>query len=133
MFVPFLHWRRPTALYHLSKERYGKYFEPSLETGGALIEESWFKTKWNLQMMYQHEMEEQGAILRAIFLHREATEDTKVVDYLLWVSFVWELYQRALKDEEFEDEGFIRFVQSDLSLQEEFNVTFKFRKANQPD
>lgn len=115
--VPFYNPMRPTALYYLDRLRYGKYFQPSLEQRGNLLDESWHKVKWNLQMMYQREMERQGAILRAIFMEREANEDTLVVDYLLWISYQWDLYESYLKDGG-EDEGFIRFVQSELSYKE---------------
>jgi len=117
-FVPFLNLRRPTPLFWLDRDRYSKYFKPTLDRGGKPLHERWFKVKTELQKMYQRECEAQGAILRDIFLEREATEDTKVIDYLLWVNYQWELYQRFLGDGG-EDEGFVRFVQSDLSRNEE--------------
>lgn len=117
-FVPFLNLRRPTALYWMDRDRYGKYFQPTLDRGGKPLHERWFKVKVELQKMYQHELEDQGAVLKEIFLQREAREDTKAVDYLLWIGYQWDLYQIYLNDGG-EDEGFLRFVQSDLSRNEE--------------
>lgn len=115
--IPFYHPMRPTALYYLDRLRYGKYFKQDIDRGGKVVDEDWHKVKWSLQQMHQRELEEQGAILKAIFLQREANESTKAIDYLLWISYQWDLYQSYLADSG-EDEGFIRFVQSELSYAE---------------
>ena len=115
--IPFYNPMKPTALYYLDKLRYGKYFAKSEEKRGKPIYEEWHKVKWNLQQMHQRELEEQGAILKDIFLQREANESTKAIDYLLWISYQWDIYQAYLADGG-EDEGFIRFVQSELSYRE---------------
>lgn len=125
-WVPFVYYDRPTAMYFLDKIRYGKYFHRRLDLGGIMLHENDHKVKRNIQMLYQSEMEQQGTILRSIFVKREAAEDSKVVNYLMWLDWQWTIYQRALSDEEYQDEGFVRFVQSDLTHATELTENFKF-------
>lgn len=114
-------------MYFLDKTRYGKYFGPKMDMGGSQIYESDFKTKWYLQQMNQAEMIAQGITLNAIFQKKEASADSNAVTYLLWLDWQWSLYQKTLKDNTFMDEGFVRFVQSDLSNDVELTESWKIK------
>lgn len=115
-------WRvpRPTVFYYMDKLRYGKYFDTKDDgMQGYPLPQSDFTRKNFIQASYQREMEEQGAILREIFLEREATEDSKVVDYLNWLGWQWAIFEAYLKKPDSEAMEFLAFVQSDLSFAEE--------------
>jgi hypothetical protein len=124
-FIPFLRTRKITALYCLSLRRYGKYITYPLVDNAAYV--NWHKFKCIIQSDYQNDMVAQGKILNAIFTVREATADSTVVDYLNWVSWMWQLYEKNLKRSEFEDDGFIRFVQSGLVHDTELTETWIFK------
>ena len=103
----------------MDKLRYGKYFDNLRPTSTKKVHVNWHRVKQSVQEMYQREMEEQGAILKELFIAREATEDSKAVDYLLWINYQWDLYVKNLQRGEFKFDNFIDFVQSDLSKDEE--------------
>ena len=110
----------PTVFYYMDRFRYGKYFEKGDDMPGEPMLAEDFRCKNAIQGLYQQEMEKQGAILRAIYLAREATEDSKVVDYLGWIGWQWSLYQSYLKKVDAESSmEFLPFVQSSLSYCEE--------------
>ena len=126
-WIPFVFYNKPTAMYRLDRIRYAKYFSPTMDLGGRPVEETAFKTKWSLQQTYQAEMEAQGKILKAIFIEKEAGISSTACDYLLWLDWQWTLYQNALNDKEYSDEGFVRFVQSDLTDATELTETWKIK------
>lgn len=125
--IPF-YWRNhPTALYYMSRERYSKYFTETSPKSVTKTYTNWHQVKQGIQQMHQHELEEQGRILKAIFIDREATEDSRAVDYLLWLDFQWSLYQKNLKRAEFKFDNFVDFVQSDLVHDTELSETWKIK------
>lgn len=115
----------PTALYYLDKVRYAKYISTDREKTTSYI--NWHHRKWNIQREYIKELEHNGPILRSIYVSRVAEDGSRAVDYLNWLSWVWELYCKNLKRDEFQDEGFIRFCQSDLIWDTELVETWIFK------
>lgn len=125
-FIPFLKVTKPTALFFLDKLRYGKSFDSPVYTGKYSV--NWHKVKQMLQLEYQAKLEAEGEILKDIWMEREATDESKAVDYLMWLDWMYSLYDKNLKHGEFEDEGFLRFVQSGLVFDEELSETWKIKK-----
>jgi len=119
-FIPFAKITRPTALYFLDRFRYGKYFSDRNPQDTSRVRTNWHKVKWEIQQEYQREMEQQGAILKDIFINRVAVEsDSNAVAYLQWLDWTWQLYCKNLQRPDFEDEGFVSFCQTDLIWSEE--------------
>ena len=117
-FVPFLKRRRKTAFYYLNKERYGQFFQDDIDDTGRYIEESEFDQKTSLQRLYQKQCEENGAVLRAIWLATYADDNSSARDYLAWLSASWSAY---LEDQLKPDSGtltFIEFMQSNIGRSE---------------
>lgn len=118
-------YREPTALYYLDRLRYAAYLENDYERNTGYI--NWHRRKQTIQQEYQRKCEREGAILRDIFVNRFADETSRAVDYLNWLGWTWLLYEKNLKRSDFQDEGFVRFCQSDLILDEELTETWKFK------
>jgi hypothetical protein len=117
---PIFRVARPTVFYYMDRLRYGKYFETKgSNVEGYPLPQADFTRKHFIQLEYQRTMEEQGAILRELFIAREATEDSKVVDYLIWIAWQWDLYEATMRKADVEHMEFLQFVQSDLSYAEE--------------
>jgi hypothetical protein len=105
-------------MYFMSRERYGRWFESEdRPVGNPIRWESNFERKRTIQKLYQAEMEEQGQILREIFCKRVAQEESRAVDYLVWVATMYSTYLSQPKEARVEP--FLKFVQSDLAVKEE--------------
>lgn len=129
LFVPFTRYRA-TALYFLDRWRYDKYVQTVNEKSTDYV--NWHHRKWTIQMEYQKAIARDTTIIKDIFINRVGDENSKIADYLWWVSWVWELYNKNLNNDDFVDEGFVRFCQSDLIFDEELTETWVFKKSKEP-
>lgn len=116
IMIPFYSYSRITALYYLDRIRYAAYFDDIKNPHDrSKLRTNWHQAKWDIQTDYMRKLEDQGKVLKDIFMAREAHEETRAVDYLLWINYQWELYVKNVQRGEFKFDNFIDFVQSDLS------------------